>query len=228
MRSKNAFTLVELIVVLGVIFMLLMLLLPATRGSREAARRNACVNNLKQIALAILNHEAVHGFPTAYSVDEEQTPLHSWRTQVLPYLEYGALHESIDLSKPWNDQVNTEYRETEMQVYLCPSSPAEGNLTTYLGVTGEECFFHGATIRTHVDIQSESRSTITVVDVTREPTVQWMNPQDVSREQFLDSEMKEMTYRHGAINAAFLDGHVSYIKYDIDKSLLSDMLSIKK
>ncbi len=66
MSRRKAFTLVELLVVIAIIGILIALLLPAVQAAREAARRNTCKNNLKQMALACLNHESTHGhMPTS-------------------------------------------------------------------------------------------------------------------------------------------------------------------
>src|SRR5262245_3382414 len=64
------------------------LLLPAVSVAREPARRMQCLNNLKQIALALHNYDATYGsLPPAYIADASGKPMHSWRVLILPFLE---------------------------------------------------------------------------------------------------------------------------------------------
>ena len=107
--------------VLGIIALLIALLLPAIRSAGPAARRAQCVNNLKQIALALHNYEQAHkALPPAYTVDAKGRPLHSWRTLILPYLEQEPLYQTIDLSKPWNDPANAKALETAASRFSLP------------------------------------------------------------------------------------------------------------
>jgi len=101
---RKGFTLVELLVVIAIIGVLIGLLLPAVQSAREAARRNSCVNNLKQLGLGCLNFESTNKhFPTAggnqgtfWGTGEINKPLHgrenlSWAFQILPFMEEANL-----------------------------------------------------------------------------------------------------------------------------------------
>src|SRR5690606_10081573 len=113
------------------------LLLPQVRSARGPAERSLCTSNMKQIVFGLLRYEEEHGtLPPAYTVDDEGNRLHSWRTLILPYLDEQELYDQIDLTRPWDDPVNATARETLVDVYICPASPGEEELTTYLAVIG--------------------------------------------------------------------------------------------
>jgi hypothetical protein len=106
-RSRGS-ALVKVLATLGVLFLLMCLLFPAVRNARPAAYRNTCANQLHQIAIAIHNYvNAHHALPPLYTTDVDGKPLHSWRTLILPYLEEHKLYDSIDLTKSWDDPVNS-------------------------------------------------------------------------------------------------------------------------
>src|SRR5436190_1151666 len=121
--AGRGFRFVRVLVVLSIIVILIALLLPAPRSTRPAGRRMQCNNNLRQIALALLNYEqAYKSLPPAYTVDAKGRPLHSWRTLILPYLEQEPLYRTIDLSKPWDDPANAKALETKLPVFRCPEA----------------------------------------------------------------------------------------------------------
>lgn len=96
------------------------LLLPAVQAARQAARRNQCVTNLRQISLAMLNyHDVWNSFPPAYIADENGRPKHSWRVLILPYLEQQTLYDRYDFNEPWDGPHNSQLAALMPPVYAC-------------------------------------------------------------------------------------------------------------
>ena len=136
-RRQGAFTLVELLVVIAIIGVLVALLLPAVQAAREAARRTSCINNLKQLGLALQNHhDAQKHLPAGIVSDEEdddfKTGKHSGLVFLLPYLEQTAVHDAYLLSEPWTSPGNLLVAQMTIQAFLCPTNdsivPLAGNL----------------------------------------------------------------------------------------------------
>jgi len=109
LRQRRAFTLVELLVVIAIIGILIALLLPAVQAAREAARRSQCVNNLKQIGVAMHNYVDTHKVLPRnewYTRDTSQMASHNGLTwtnsdkgslfvKLLPFIERSNLYESM-------------------------------------------------------------------------------------------------------------------------------------
>jgi prepilin-type N-terminal cleavage/methylation domain-containing protein/prepilin-type processing-associated H-X9-DG protein len=118
-HPRRAFTLIELLVVIAIIAVLIALLLPAVQAAREAARRAQCVNNLKQLGLAIQNyHNANNEIPPS---SNNYTPDWSMKARLLPFLEQGPLFNALNVSFNSQTVQNSTVFSSKVGAFLCPS-----------------------------------------------------------------------------------------------------------
>lgn len=128
-RTTRGFTLVELLVVIAIIGILVALLLPAIQAAREAARRSQCVNNLKQIGIALHNyHNSNKKFPNGWWVRNAPDGFYAnVNTKLLPYFEEASLHNIYDQNEAWYDQeippkVPVSVGALPIPLFNCPST----------------------------------------------------------------------------------------------------------
>jgi prepilin-type N-terminal cleavage/methylation domain-containing protein/prepilin-type processing-associated H-X9-DG protein len=156
---RRAFTLIELLVVIAIIAVLIALLLPAVQAAREAARRTQCVNNLKQIGLALHNYHSANGsFPMGCSSGHWSSPLVynikqnlSAHVQMLPFLEQLQVYNAVNFNWGCEDctgilcyQINRTGTNAQINAFICPSDPNAGkpdhngtsNTNNYYGCVG--------------------------------------------------------------------------------------------
>jgi type II secretory pathway pseudopilin PulG len=219
--------LITVLVVVGIIGMLIALFLPATRGVREPARRSQCSNNLRQIALALLEYESVHhALPPAYTVDAEGRPLHSWRTLILPFLEEQAVYQKIDLSKPWDDPANKAAFDTPISAYRCPSADHQALHTTYLAIVAPNSCLRPGEPRNLSEITDGHDLTLMVMEVAADRAVHWMSPSDATEQELLDLGSVPRLPHPGGAHAACVSGRVQFLKGDSTTARLRALISI--
>ena len=154
--TRHGFTLIECLVVLGIIAIIVGMLLPAVRRVREPAARMACQNNLKQLMLALHSYSDTTGKPAPLpSTGDPDAPTAqlfprgrfgpgtmpeerlSWMVAVLPYLEQETLLKQFDVEKGYAG--NLAVSQARVKTFICPTSKeaTEDNfVTNYVALSG--------------------------------------------------------------------------------------------
>ena len=221
---------VVLIAAVGVFFVcggiLVALLLPAVQAAREAARRAHCLNNMKQIGLAMHNHHAARNrFPARANFDKEGKPLLSWRVHMLPYLDQQALYQQFHLDEPWNSEHNRKLITMMPKVFRNPSGSAEPGKADYLAVCGDGLMFDGSKGRSIADIRDGTSHTIMVVEADDDRAVIWTRPDDWQYNP--EDPLAGLGNAHpGGFCVLLADGSVRLMAEDIDQKTFRALLTI--
>ena len=158
-------------VVVGVVVLVVgvRLLIPTVSRCGSGMQRAQCINNLKQIGLALRAYEAdYHALPPVVTRDATGRPLHSWRTLILPYIEQSDLHKKIDLARPWDDPVNAQALAVSVGTYRCPEhhgGEGEWHLCPYQAVVGPNFCFPPEGSRRLDEITDDAADTLMIVEV---------------------------------------------------------------
>lgn len=130
--ARGGFTLIELLVVVAILAVLVALVLPTLQSSRESSRRTQCLNNARQIGIAMLGFESANGFYApanstgANAMWPPNNPKeHGMFAMLLPYLEEGALFKALgyDYNQDWHKAVNRAAARTIIPTFVCGSAP---------------------------------------------------------------------------------------------------------
>ena len=220
---------------LAIVGILVALLLPAVSAAREAARRAACLNQMKQIAFAMIEYEAKNGsYPPAYTVDDSGRPMHSWRVLLLPYLgpEAQSIYNQYDLSAPWDSPQNQGLAGAMPSVFRCPSDPAPPGDTSYCVVTGPGMMFQADKTTKIADLQARGGPTQVLLLVEAQGSgINWLEPGDVTEPQLvqgIDSGLPGGCASHhvGGMCVAYADGQVAFLSDTTHPEDLRDMAKI--
>jgi prepilin-type processing-associated H-X9-DG protein len=208
------------------------LLLPAVGSAREAARRSMCMNNLKQIGLAMHNyHDVYRCFPAAVLTDEDGQPMRSWRVAILPFNEQQPLFDQYDFSEPWDGPNNRALHGTPVPTYRCPSDgDPTATDTSYVMVVGKGTIGGEPNETVKIaHVTDGTSNTIMAIEVGTSG-IHWMEPRDVTVEEavtFLTNPAaSEFQQVHpGGANVVLADSSVRFLAESTDPDTVRALLT---
>ena len=235
--SASKIIIVILVVVCAVLLVctgvLTLLLLPAIQSTKGAAQRAQCVNNLRQIGIAIQNYEASHNtFPAAVITNADGRPMRSWRVAILPYIEQEYLYRQYDSNEPWDSPKNRGLFDVFPAEYRCPSDDVSGPLeTSYVTIVGKRTMGgvpnQGVRMR---DIQDGTSQTILAIEVAGSG-IPWMEPRDMTVGEAIThitrpSASKFKHSHRGGVNVLMADGSTVFLPESIAPETVRRLLII--
>lgn len=198
---------VVLAFILGLL--LIALLLASVTTPREAARRNQCLSQIKQLALALhLYHDAHNEFPPAYLADATGKPTLSWRVLILPFAEEPTLYHRFDLAKAWNDPANSSVQPAQQLICTCPSNQLSAFDSDYFAVVAPNTLWPGSGSLTKSQVTDGLSNTIALIEVHGR-NVNWAEPRDLSFDEAI-TVLTSVSKRNDGhrIKPSFLDRQI--------------------
>ncbi len=232
-RRLARITLIEILVLAGLLFVVVLLLLPNFEQSRESARFTQCKNMLKQISLALEKYQDVHGsYPPAITYGPDGRPWHSWRALLMPHLEGSKSWSDYKLSEPWDGPHNRQLAEWSRapQWFRCPSDDrSDTGTTTYVAVIGDRTMWPADQAIDSSDVASDEKAnTLHVVEMS-DSGVHWLEPRDLLFDDMaftVNAQAgSDIRGRHtGRANALLTDGSVRQLPADTPPETVRSLL----
>ena len=198
-RAKG-FTLIELLVVIAIIGVLVGLLLPAVQQAREAARRSACGNKLKQMGLACHNYADKHARRGDNFLPGTDRSGWSWVVKILPYAEENNLYTTLGGGGSWANRVTANNNAVEIDWAICPS---------FTGTTAGQIVYRG-------QVGTDKASTAPGnggMGYGSPPSGGGIDPADIGFAQYRDGTSKTIMLGETNFATAYFDGANSVTDY---------------
>ena len=214
-------------------------LVGAVSNARNAARREVSMNNLKQIMLAMHNWADVHGGrfppPVIYGKDGKGKVPHSWRVEILPYLDQAPLYEAYQFDEPWDSEANKKVLAKIPPFFRHPLDDQDSTNAAYYVLRPEElipvegkppsrsttAFSTSAGVR-FAEIIDGTSNTLGVVEAKRD--IPWTRPDDIVFDEGKALPMLGGFFKEG-FNAGLCDGSVRFLDTKIEASVLKALIT---
>jgi prepilin-type N-terminal cleavage/methylation domain-containing protein len=228
-RSRSAgampgFSLLEFLIVIGILAVLGSAGFIAVDRAREAAARATC--NLGGIVVALQNYNSQHGeLPPAVVRAADGQPLYNWRVLILPYLEEGELYQEFRLDEPWNSEHNIQLLSRMPGSFAAPwqrrvKVPPYHTLCRVLVGLGTAFDDRGG-VSLPDDFPDGVANTLLFVEAG-EP-VPWTKPEEIAYDPTQRVQLQGL-FRDG-FRACTADGQYQFISHDIDQKLLHSLIT---
>lgn len=237
-------TLLERIVIVCVSLMLLALLFPAAMRSLESERVEHCRENLETIAGALQRYTADEGaFPLQTQKGSDGHTLHSWRTNLLPYLGHNSARDKYHMDKPCDHPANNAARCSFIPQYSCRNDVGSGDKTTsYFAVVGPGTAWESLASGDAIS-DDPSRTILLMEQLGR--GVAWSDPTDIEFDEALTLlttapknqdlhlswgksgffDIRPPSARPEGFNVAFADGSARFVSVPIPRDLAIALLT---
>jgi prepilin-type N-terminal cleavage/methylation domain-containing protein len=248
--AKHGWTLVELLVVIAVIGILVGLLLPAVQAAREAARKVYCLNNLRQVGIAIHNyHDSNRTMPPGCLQwrpfrGDPRLKSFAWSALILPYMEQSSLHSMVDFDYPFDHVANDLASRNSVSTYVCPTVPFKETLrgrSDYGGLYGQRItvrdntdngvFIYNRPIR-FGEISDGLTNTLAVAEAVGGPDAEWINGNNIFEQSgrindptawIGDDEIRSL--HTGGAMMLFCCGRTQFMSDGTDTKLLAALIT---
>jgi hypothetical protein len=235
-----------------IILVLIGLLVPAivVTGIGPEERCNQCVDHLERLAQALRAYHDTYGsFPPALVADATGNPMHSWRVEMLPFLDASDAYQKYDHSEPWNSRMNNgamvHCSRRSGSDFFCMSDPCWSragktiDFTSYFAVVGPQTAWRGPTPTKRSDLPDRGKRMILLVE-SADRAIDWKEPKDLSYDEasagiclpsvpgISSGHAIGNDYFHNArrgAHVAFVDGSVHFLPEDIPPEDLRALLT---
>ncbi len=198
---------------------------PAVMAARASASRAQSTNNMKHIMLAVHNYIDVNKhFPPPMVMGPDGKTPHSWRIEILPYLEQEPLYRQYKMDEPWDSENNKKVLEQMPAVLRDPQADPNSKETSYFALVGSTTLFGAQDSKgtTFADIKDGTSNTIAIVEAKR--SVPWTKPEDI--EYDADKPLPKLGgWRPGGFIAGFGDGSVHFLQDGIHEKMIRALIT---